>query len=119
MKTKHAKSHSASRSKAIGALVTLRLESNLLAQIDSWRARQQDRPSRPEAVRRLVAEVLAGSNRTMSKSGRSGRRSEIARMAGRQLDLLGDSRASRKERATRKQRLLKGPKEFRRIRNDL
>jgi hypothetical protein len=39
-------------------------------------------------------------------------------MAGHQLDKLGDASATAEERKTRKQRLLKGPSEFRDIRID-
>jgi hypothetical protein len=38
-------------------------------------------------------------------------------MAGREIDRLGDQTATRKERARRKRQLIKGPREFRDIRN--
>jgi Arc/MetJ-type ribon-helix-helix transcriptional regulator len=97
------------------AALTVRLDSNLLRRIDSWRARQEDRPSRPEAIRRLVASKLGSA----ARKTRPGATAKIAKIAGRQLDRLGDRTASRKERAIRKQRLLEGPREFRRIRTDL
>jgi len=40
-------------------------------------------------------------------------------MAGEQIDKMADPSASDAERHTRKQRLLRGPKEFRDIRGDL
>jgi hypothetical protein len=39
-------------------------------------------------------------------------------MAGREIDLLGDPLATDKERQLRKQRLIKGPEEFRDIRSN-
>ncbi|HEV3079896.1 MAG TPA: hypothetical protein VGY66_08960, partial [Gemmataceae bacterium] len=44
--------------------------------------------------------------------------STASEMAGHQLDKLGDASATAEERKTRKQRLLKGPAEFRDIRLD-
>lgn len=45
--------------------------------------------------------------------------SKASDMAGELIDKMADSSASDEERHTRKQRLLKGPKEFRDIRGDL
>jgi len=38
----------------------MRWQEPLLSAIDAWRARQEDEPSRPEAIRRLVEIGLAG-----------------------------------------------------------
>lgn len=38
--------------------VRARMARPLLDAIDKWRARQADKPARPEAVRRLVTEAL-------------------------------------------------------------
>lgn len=38
--------------------VMLRLPAATLAAIDDWRALQADAPTRPEAIRRLVAKAL-------------------------------------------------------------
>ena len=43
---------------------------------------------------------------------------KASEMAGREIDLLGDPSATEEERELRKQRLLKGPQEFRDIRSD-
>ena len=40
----------------------LRLHPPLLTNIDQWIDRQKDRPSRPEAIRRLVERALAGKD---------------------------------------------------------
>jgi hypothetical protein len=45
--------------------------------------------------------------------------SKASELAGQQIDELGDPSATDEERQTRKQRLLRGPREFRDIRGDL
>jgi hypothetical protein len=42
-----------------GTLIGVRLQPNDLAKVDSWAARQDDKPSRPEAIRRLLDQALA------------------------------------------------------------
>lgn len=41
-----------------GAPIQVRLQPDQLAQLDQWIAAQADQPSRPEAVRRLIAAAL-------------------------------------------------------------
>lgn len=41
-----------------GMPVMVRLQPEQLAKVDQWRERQDDKPSRPEAIRRLVASAL-------------------------------------------------------------
>lgn len=45
-----------------------------------------------------------------------GAKRKAAEMAAREIDRLGDPTATREERARRKRRLIKGPREFRDIR---
>ena len=47
-----------------------------------------------------------------------GSKRKAAEMAGREIDQLGDQTATREERARRKRRLIKGPREFRDIRKN-
>jgi len=42
-----------------GVPVQVRLQPELLARLDGWIAEQQDKPSRPEALRRLASKALA------------------------------------------------------------
>ena len=42
-----------------GQPITLRLQSELLAAVDNWAASEDDVPSRPEAVRRLIQRGLS------------------------------------------------------------
>lgn len=46
------------RPKTTGELIGLRLQPDLLALVDKFRRKESDLPSRPEAMRRLVAEGL-------------------------------------------------------------
>jgi hypothetical protein len=47
-----------------------------------------------------------------------GAKRKAAEMASREIDRLGDQTATREERARRKRRLIKGPREFRDIRKN-
>jgi hypothetical protein len=47
------------RATTTGTLVGTRFQADLLNAIDSWRKTQTDLPTRPEAVRRLVALGMA------------------------------------------------------------
>jgi len=41
-----------------GTPVQVRLQPDQLAKVDAWRDAQDDKPSRPEAIRRLVDKAL-------------------------------------------------------------
>jgi hypothetical protein len=108
-----------------GTLIGVRLQPVPLAQVDRWAASQKEKPGRPEAIRRLLELALA---KTSTKRGtepdsphRAGMRAKKAadasEMASLELDRMGDPSATDEERQLRKRRLMKGPKEFRDIRN--
>jgi hypothetical protein len=101
----------------IGTLIGHRWHEPDLAAIDEWRRRQDDLPSRSEAIRRLAEPGLAGARPMRRRSPKAA--SKASDMAGQQIDKLGDSSATDEERQQRKRRLLKGPKEFRDMRGDL
>ena len=42
----------------VGTLIGVRLQPDQLAEIDAWATAQEDSPSRPEAIRRLVSGAL-------------------------------------------------------------
>jgi hypothetical protein len=44
-----------------GTLIGVRLQPSLLRQLDAWVGHQEDEPSRPEAIRRLIERGLAGT----------------------------------------------------------
>ena len=86
--------------------------------IHAWAAGQTDKPGRSEAIRRLVGVGLEtlppASTRTKKKTA-----VKASEMAGAMIDWLSDKSAPPEERAKRKRRLVKGPSEFREMRNDL
>jgi hypothetical protein len=46
------------RALELGTVICLRLQPNALEQLDLWIIKQDDFPSRPEAVRRMIEKVL-------------------------------------------------------------
>jgi hypothetical protein len=100
-----------------GILIGVRCLDDFLRRIDAWRAKQDGDVSRPDAIRSLAELGLA-------ETTASGRRSQRATLrardlAGEQIDKLIDPSVTDEERQKRKQRLLKGPGEFRNLRSDL
>ena len=97
--------------------VLVRIPPDEITLIDGWiKGRSAPKPSRPEAIRRLV-EIGLGS----AKIARAQKRSDspTARdLAAVQIDRLADSGAPAEEQASRKRHLLKGPEEFREARID-
>lgn len=100
-----------------GAGVLVRFQSDAMKSLDRWSARQQDTPSRPEAIRRLVAMAIASAKPSAPVSRKAAARA--ADMAGAMVDFLSDPSAPADVREKRKRRLLKGPPEFREMRADL
>jgi hypothetical protein len=94
----------------------VRIQPKKLSELDGWIKRQNDKPSRPEAIRRLVEQALASApaKRPTSKATAH----KAAELAGREINQLGDPSAAPEERASRKRRLIAGPKEFRDMRDD-
>ncbi len=95
---------------------TVRLSDEFMASLDAWSARQDDAPSRSEAIRRLVEIGLAGAKKFAAPSQQT--RAKAKKFAAEQIDRMGNSTATADEQASRKQRLLKGPEEFREARVD-
>jgi hypothetical protein len=94
----------------------LRLHPPLLTAIDIWIAAHERSPSRPEAIRQLIEQSLAAA--TPSRPVKAGSGCKAAELAGRTIDRLGDPAATDEERAHRKRRLIKGPREFLDVRGD-
>ena len=88
-----------------------------LERLDAWRAKQSDRPGRPEAIRQLIKQALAskGARRPPSK----GAARKAAQMAASVIENLGDKSEPAVEQQRRKRTLIRGPTEFRDIRADL
>ncbi len=94
----------------------VRLHRKQLTALDSWIGSQSDKPSRPEAIRRLVEQALvAVPARRRDVAAHSAGVAQAEKMAGAQIDrALKDIDQPDEIKAQRKRRLTKGPAEFRR-----
>jgi metal-responsive CopG/Arc/MetJ family transcriptional regulator len=95
-----------------GAISVVRLPEEFTARVDAWAA-DHGGMTRSEAIRQLVEQALA---RTPTKGRSQEARSKALALASKQIDKLLDPSASDEEQQQRKRRLLKGPKEFREMR---
>jgi Arc/MetJ-type ribon-helix-helix transcriptional regulator len=95
-------------------VMAVRLPPELKSKVGAWANRREDKPSLSEAIRRLLEKALAGTTAPRQRS--KGSRRKATDMAAREIDRLGDQSATGEERASRKRRLLSGPKEFRDMR---
>ena len=100
----------------IKPLIGFRADDATRAAVVKWGESQPDAPTLSEAIRRLVELGLTVKTRpTQARPAGAKRASE---MAAERLDQLVDKSASSEEQAERKDRLLKGPNEFRSVRLD-
>ncbi len=103
-----------------GGTLAIKLPLKLVAAVDAWS--RQVGLTRSEAIRRLVEVGLRKkSEQRPSAKDRMARREKAAKasdMAGRTIDSLVDSESSTEEqKVRRKRRLIKGPAEFRDMRD--
>jgi hypothetical protein len=96
--------------------VGLRLYPELEQKIDAWASKQPDRPGRPEAIRRIIEQVLSGTTARRSANKTTARKA--SELAAREIERLADKSQPEPEQQRRKRRLIHGPKEFRDIRGD-
>jgi len=96
--------------------VGVRLPRSLISEIEKWAAAQGASISRSEAIRRLVELALAGLRPILRRSAKAA--AKASDLAAEQIDKLADASATSEERQQRKRRLLKGPREFRDVRED-
>lgn len=92
----------------------MRVSEDFLHLVDKWRRKQKDQPSRAAAIRRLVEKSLTNAPEERAPSKATARKA--FELAAREIDQLGDKSATGEERASRKRKLIAGPKEFRGIR---
>jgi hypothetical protein len=97
-------------------LMGFRADPTIRAAIIKWAESQSDRPTRSECIRRLVEIGLAHSKPIGRRSAESVDRAK--QLAAKAIDGLVDPAASADEAANRTRRLLKGPEEFREVRQD-
>jgi hypothetical protein len=95
--------------------IGLRLPPAELAAIDGWIAKQDDKPSRPVAIRRLIDLALTPTGEQPKSESQRQRARELASKA---IDKVIDPAASTDEQASRKRQLVKGPEEFQKVRRD-
>ena len=95
-------------------MMTGRMPAALIGEIEVW-AKAHDL-SRSEALRRLVELGLSASQSVRPHSPKA--RAKAADMAHEVIDRHADPSATAEEQASRKRKLLKGPKEFREWRRD-
>jgi hypothetical protein len=98
-----------------GVQVVVRLQPDPLRALDGWAAKQNDHPTRAEAIRRLVELGLTVKTRSAPSERQ---RAALADLAAKAIDSLTAETAENNEKASRKRRLLKGPEEFREVRGD-
>lgn len=100
-----------------GELLGVRIHPPQLASLDDWIGQQPDKPSRPEAVRRLLEQALIRSSDQGSTTEQTAQKA--LELATRAADRLVDKSIPVEQQEHRKRALIKGPKEFREIREDL
>jgi hypothetical protein len=98
-------------------VTAVRLPPALGADVDKWAGSQADEPTRSEAIRRLVELGLAV--KTKPKQPAAARADRAKELATKAIEKMIDPAAPPEERAQRRQRLTKGPLEFRDDRVDL
>ena len=89
-----------------GELLGVRVLPPLMAKLDSWIAKQDDAPSRPEAIRRLVEKGLSHQPLEPGKPHRGAARAKEMALEVMQTKLAG---VPEEERVARKARLMKRP----------
>jgi hypothetical protein len=97
-------------------LMGFRADPVIRAAIVRWAEKQSDMPSLSEAIRRLVE--LGLTLKSKGRQSTEGQRLRARQMAGNAIDTMTDATALEEDQANRKQRLLKGPEEFRETRVD-
>jgi len=96
-------------------LSAIRLSEALTAKVDEW-SEAHSVGSRSEAIRCLIEIGISHSSQPVGKKSAHESSDESSHLAGSQIDRMEDVTATGEERASRKRRLLKGPKEFREMR---
>ena len=98
-------------------VTAIRLSEEFRAAVDKWAAKQDDKPPRSEAIRRLVE--LGLTVKTKSKQAPVERATRARELAAKAIEKVSDPSASQEERTQRRRRITRGPQEFREDRVDL
>jgi hypothetical protein len=93
-----------------------------LGEIDAWASAQDEKISRPEAIRRLVELGLtvraAQHPKRDNVKPHPDTKQRARELAGTAIDEMTDVKASREHQVNRKRRLISGPEEFQNVRRD-
>jgi hypothetical protein len=95
----------------------VRLQPPQLASLDAWIAGHEGDVTRPEAIRRLLD--LAFARPSDRKPVNKKKAQKASELASRAAEHIVDRSMPAEEQARRKRALIRGPKEFRDIREDL
>jgi hypothetical protein len=116
----HKKARARGRPKTTGTtpMTGVRLSPNLESAVLKWAQLQADKPSKAEAIRRLVAQALAAKGVARRPPSKEAVR-KASKLATRELEKLGSPSLPEPDLQQRKRALIRGPKEFRDIRADL
>ena len=98
-------------------VTAIRLSEEFRAAVDKWAAKQDDKPPRSEAIRRLVE--LGLTVKTKSKQAPVERATRARELVAKAIEKISDPSASQEERTQRRRRITRGPQEFREDRVDL
>lgn len=105
-----------------GLTMAIQLPTKLRGAVVKWAEKQPDAPQIPAAVRRLVELGLAAEKAAANGSAKRDRNStqqvRASEMAGQVIDDLMDGVATTEDKVYRKRRLMKGPDEFQKLRQD-
>jgi len=99
-----------------GRIFQMRASDAFLKSVDAWRRKQPDLPTRSEAIRKLVEQALRSASTKPTSTRKAQKASDLA---DRTAERIVDKSIPPEEQQRRKRALIKGPKEFRDIREDL
>jgi Arc/MetJ-type ribon-helix-helix transcriptional regulator len=98
-------------------LVGVRLPDATIRRIDAW-AQREGVTSRSDAIRRLIDQSLVAATQPSRRRRHKGA-SKAREWAGQEIDRRANQSVPAEERKRRKDRLTKGPSEFREMRDDV
>lgn len=114
-----------------GTQIQVRLQPDHLAGLDNWIAKNEPGMSRADAIRQMALTMLGLIQKKTDRryepavqiflkqiADRNVQKVRAKELAGGAIDKLTDAEAAPDDQASRKQRLLKGPEEFREARVD-
>lgn len=106
----------------VGKPQLVRMHEHQLGEIDAWASAQDEKISRPEAIRRLVELGLtvraAQHPKRDNVKPHPDTKQRARELAGTAIDEMTDVKASREHQVNRKRRLISGPEEFQNVRRD-